>query len=265
VALRRLRRALRRRRPRVICTIAMGPHLELLELSEPAMRHYAGRHGYDLVVEHTSQAPERPVSWSKVPLIRRLMTLYDLIVWIDSDAMVVDPSRDIADELVSGADLYIAVHHYDGQEIPNAGILMVRSTPAAEDFMDLVWRQERYIDHAWWENAAILDLLGYDLSPCNPARPSPHRALFRYLGTEWNSITLDPSSEPVIRHYAGTAHEDRLAGMRADARALQLDGHLPLEAAEEAEAQRQHDDAADPAVEPIRERRPGAEEHDLLD
>ena len=233
-ALGRMLRRLRRRRPRVLCTLAIGPHVELLALSEPTLRAYAQRHGYDLVVERESQFPQRPVSWSKVVLIRRLMQRYDLVVWVNVNAMVVNPSRDIAGELIPGADIYLTAHHYDGQEIPNAGILMVRSTPAADAFLDLVWRQERYIDHVWWENAAILDLLGYDLSPCNPARPSAHRALVHFLGTEWNSITLDRSPAPVIRHYAGTTHEDRVTGMTADARRLELDDHLALEAPEQA-------------------------------
>lgn len=217
----RRRRGHDSRRPRVLCTLAAGPHLELLALSEPTLRAYAERHGYDLVVERGSLCPERPVAWSKIVLIRSLMERYDLVVWVDVDAMVLDLSRDIADELRPEADIYLVEHRYQGQRIPNAGILMVRSTRAADDFLALVWEQERYTDHVWWENAAILDLLGYRLSPCNPERPSPHRALFHFIGNEWNSISLDPSPAPVIRHYAGTTHADRIAGMSADAQALQ--------------------------------------------
>ncbi len=200
----------------MLCTIATGPHTELLRLSEPTFRAYAERHGYDLVVGAASECPERPISWSKVVMIRRLMARYRLVVWVDVDAMVLDLTRDIADELVPGADVYMVEHRFLGQQIPNAGILMVRSTRAAERFLGLVWEQERYIDHPWWENAAMLDLLGYDLAPCNPVRDSAHRPLVRFIGNEWNSIAEDPSPRPVIRHYAGKTHEVRLAGMRAD-------------------------------------------------
>jgi hypothetical protein len=93
---------------------------------------------------------------------------------------------------------------------------MVRSTARADAFLRLVWDQDRYIDHVWWENAAILDLLGYRLSPCGPERPSPHRRLVRFLGNEWNSIQEDPSPRPVIRHYPGRSRQERLARMRAD-------------------------------------------------
>ncbi len=213
-------RSARRRRPRVICTLAIGPHLELLDISEPVLRAYAARHGYDVVVARESRCPERPVSWSKVRLIQELMARYELVVWVDVDTVVLDPSRDIADELVPEADIYLAAHHYLGQEIPNAGVLMVRATPAANAFLDLVWEQEQYIEHPWWENAAILDLLGYRLEPCGPERASPHRALFRFIGNEWNSIEEDPSPRPVIRHFAGRSQEVRLAGMEAAVRSL---------------------------------------------
>ena len=203
-----------------MCTLAVGPHLDLLELSEPTFRAYADRHGFDVVVVRESQCPERPVSWSKVVLIRQLMARYELVVWLDVNAMILDFSRDIADELVRGADIYMVEHRYDGQRIPNAGVVMVRSTPAADAFLGLVWEQDQYIDHPWWENAAILDLLGYRLSPCNPERPSAHRGLVHFIGNEWNSIEQDPSPRPVVRHYAGKSHEARLAGMRADRAAV---------------------------------------------
>lgn len=211
-----LRRRFRRRGSRVLCTAAVGPHLELLELSEPTFRAYADAHGYELVVARELVAPERPASWSKVKMVQALMARHDFVLWVDADAMIVDFTRDMVDSCPRDGHLFVVEHHYDDQRIPNMGVFAARSTRQASDFLDLVWAQERYIDHDWWENAATLDLLGYRLWPCGPERPSPYSDLVRFIGNEWNSITQDPSQHPVIKHYAGKGHEERLAAMRAD-------------------------------------------------
>ena len=164
-------------------------------------------------------------------------------------------------------------HRYQDQRVPNTGVLMVRATRAADDFLGLVWDQARYIDHPWWENAAVIDLLGYRLSPCNPERPSPHRKIVRFIGNEWTG-PRETLPRPVIRHYAnrtssvssGCAPTPRPSPRCARRRNLpKLDRHLPFEAPEQAEAGHQDQRADHGAVDPVVQAGPFPEEHDLPD
>ena len=47
--------------------------------------------------------------------------------------------------------------------------MLVRGGDLARDLLDRTWAATRLVHHPWWENAALLDALGYDL----PARSSP--------------------------------------------------------------------------------------------
>ena len=79
---------------------------------------YAARHGYELALETTLPDPSRPASWNKLRVVSRLLDDFDLVFWIDSDAIVLRCDVDIAD--VSAA----RVEHRDGRD----------ETPEAEEF-----------------------------------------------------------------------------------------------------------------------------------
>jgi len=64
---------------------------------------------------------------------------------------------------------------------------------------------ERYAEHPWWENAALLDLLGYevphDLSPPRKLRDTPWSRRVGLLDPAWNVTSGIVAPHPVIRHH----------------------------------------------------------------
>jgi hypothetical protein len=193
--------------------LGAGPYAELLAVSSITFEAYAARHGYDLRLETEVVAPERPPAWSKIALVRKLLDDYDEVLWIDADAIFLDISKDIAELVRPGKDLYLVEHLYeqdDSWRSANTGVFLVRSTRWARRFLDRVWAAERYVDHAWWENAAVLDLLGYelppDLTPPRKLRSTRFDAHVELIGLEWNSTagkSLVP--RPRIRHHGRAA------------------------------------------------------------
>ena len=79
---------------KVVCTMAHGPHRELLEIARPTLARYADDNGYELVTIERPLAPARPPSWGKVVLLHELVQQYDLVLWVDADALFVDTTRD---------------------------------------------------------------------------------------------------------------------------------------------------------------------------
>jgi hypothetical protein len=212
---------------KVLCTIAHGPQTALLDLAREPLEDFAARHGYDLHLQAEAEDPSRPLSWSKVPLLERLLREYDVAVWVDADAIFLDTSRDIADELEDDRYLYLAMHRYEGQDAANCGILMLRSCDEAFALLEEAWAMTEFVDHPWWEQAAILTLLGFEIAgdpwaTAHIVRPTAHFAGTKLLHREWNSISRDPAPRPRIRHYAGLTHEERLAGMAADLETFRL-------------------------------------------
>lgn len=202
---------------KVICSIGAGPHAELLDVAGDTFRTYAGLHGYDVDLRTQLLDTERPASWSKVLLLRELLENYDFAFWVDADAAIVDASADVADETEQGKFLYVVAHEYDDQVVPNLGVIGMKAGRRARKFLDLLWNDERYIDHKWWENAAALRLLGYDFEPVMHEATTPWFRRTKFIPTSWNSIAADEADHPRINHYPGRSHEFRLEHLRADA------------------------------------------------
>jgi hypothetical protein len=202
---------------KAIVSLGSGPQSRLLGLAARSFRPYAARHGYSLELHTEIVDPTRPAPWSKIVLLRRLAEEYDLLLWLDADLVIVDRSRDIADELEDGRFLYLAEHQTKEGRMPNSGVMLMRGGEQTAGFLDEVYAQEDLIDHRWWENAAICRLLGYSLDPVGPGTPTPlltrHTKL---ISSRWNSIRDAPAPGAYIRHYPGYSLKVRAAFMARD-------------------------------------------------
>jgi hypothetical protein len=192
---------------RALCSGATGSFTALLEVSAPALERYARRHRWDLVVSREDLAAGRPAPWGKLPLVRSLLVDYDVVAWLDADAIIVDPDSDLADELEPDKDLYL-VEHWGGdpyEQRANSGVFMVRAGEWASRLLDDVWRREDLSHHQWWENAALMELLGYDIeaSPVRRDEANPWLPRVKFLDLAWNSIPhWSRSDRPRINHHA---------------------------------------------------------------
>jgi hypothetical protein len=159
----------------------------------------------------------RPAAWTKIKLVRALLKDYDAVFWIDADAMITDSSTDVASVVVPGKWLYLAQHQneHHGDHL-NTGVFLILRCNESERFLDEVWNQADLTYHMWWEQAAVLRILGYDLHPARKARPSKYGSGVEVIGAEWNSSPPNLLREARIKHYAGMSHEERLLLMKED-------------------------------------------------
>jgi hypothetical protein len=205
---------------RVLCSLGVGPYVDLLAISSITFEAYAALHGYELRLSTQLLDGGRPPAWSKIALVRELLEEYEEVLWVDADAIFLDISKDIAELVRPGKDLYLVEHLYEQDESwrsANTGVFLVRSTPWARQFLDRVWAAEQYVDHPWWENAAVLDLLGYelpaDLTPPRKVRQTEFDAHVELIDLEWNSTegaSLAP--RPRIRHHGRRSGIPELRG-----------------------------------------------------
>jgi hypothetical protein len=192
---------------RVICSLGTGDYVDLLRISSVTFRAYAERYGYDLFLSTDWLAPDRAPAWSKVLLVRRLLDEYDEVLWVDADAIFVDISKDIGDLIKDGKDLYLVEHVWEGgqKRSANSGVFLIRSSDWSRRLLDDLWSAEQFVNHPWWENAALLDMLGYEL-PADVSHPRKVRsteleARVELVGLEWNSTGGESlAAHPRIRH-----------------------------------------------------------------
>lgn len=192
---------------RVLCSLGAGPHVELLDIVRPSFERYAIRHGYDLVTRTEAVGLGRPAAWGKVAMVRELLDRYDVVVWIDADAVIVDPTDDIA-RLRWPRPIHLVTHVVDGVPVPNSGVLVAHRSRLTIRLLERIWHDRRWIDHRWWENAALIAAVGGDGDTGLTTRASRiwARVVLGPLDHRWNSIPPCPAAEPAIVHLAGVAH-----------------------------------------------------------
>lgn len=198
---------------RALLTFATGDHRKLLDLSLPRFEQYADLHGYQLI----SRPPKlmlRPVSWYKLPALIAALEEHEEALWLDADVVILDSSRDIADEVTAEAWQALACHHTPDGEVPNLGVWYVRRPMQAA--LRAAWARDRYVHHPWWEQAAMLGLLGYRLEkPVQLVEPTPLYDRTDWLGLEWNSHEQnDRHPSPRFAHATAGSLEWRVQVMQ---------------------------------------------------
>jgi hypothetical protein len=198
---------------KVLCSIGAGPQRSLLTLAARSFRPYARRHGYSLDLRTEVVDPSRPPAWSKVALIRELLERHEVVVWLDADTIVVRGDRDIADDLPGDRFLGLVEHTVAGRANPNTGVMAIRAGDEAQRFFGDVWDATEFLNHRWWEQAAVMQLLGYDPETGATTATTPWREGVQWLDKSWNSIRDDPAANPRIRHWPGYTVTRRYAEM----------------------------------------------------
>lgn len=179
----------------------------------PLMHRYATRHGHTLAVANL--VGDRPASWMKVDAIAKALKTSDVAVWLDADMVVVDSTRWIGDELPADMWHGLVEHVTDCGEVPNCGAWVLRQQmlPVLRE----VWQMTQYLDHPWWEQAAVLELLGYHVTAKPTAkreRPSDLYDRTHWLGAEWNDHPNDSRRAEHARLVHVTQYADRLATVK---------------------------------------------------
>lgn len=141
----------------LVLTYADEAYRDIGRITAPNKQMYADKHGYGF---HNEFEPfggtNRPASWNKIPYLLQYFPFYEWIFWTDADSLIMNSSIRIEDFVIdTEQDLLIAK---DGNGI-NAGHFIIRSCPWSVDFLQKVWNSNEFINHPWWEQAAIAHLL----------------------------------------------------------------------------------------------------------
>ena len=176
------------------------PYRASLARSALSFERYARRWDWDLVLSTEDLADGRPAPWGKIPLLRELLDEYDWLLWLDADVVIVDLEADVRQEIREGKDLHLVEHRLDRQYSANSGVMLIRSGDWARSFLDEAWALREYTDHQWWENAAVMKLLGYELDPVRLVQPTRWLARTSFMPLRFNSVEIDRVDLPAFVH-----------------------------------------------------------------
>ena len=189
-----------------------GPSASLIDLITPHLAAYAQRHGYEL---STSTDPDpardlgaRTPQWAKVALLRQLLPEAETVLWVDSDIVLRDQDRDIAQHFHPEDFQALSMEHGDHGPGPNTGIWLLRNNTEAREFLDAVWERGPLPDATLNDQATVASLLGFSYLPnlTRPVSPSPWLARTGWIHPSWNTLlVMHPEQQSVARgiHYGG--------------------------------------------------------------
>lgn len=180
----------------------------------PLITQYAERHGAAWRVADLRGV--RQPSWQKIPHLLAGLITHRRVLWIDADVVIRDPLANIFDELPSDSWQAMVEHETNCGMVPNCGVWVV--TRSMEPVLEQVWRCGRYLEHPWWEQAAMLEQMGYAVTDAptaaldTPTRLHQHTA---FLHPAWNHHPHDVRRVDAPRFVHVTQYHDRLSAVRA--------------------------------------------------
>lgn len=139
-------------------------HLDTREISDygdvslASKQAYAARWGFSLITVRGTLDPSRPPSWSKILLCKRMLDSFEWLWWLDADAGITNLDIDVRKHCEETTDL-IATRDANGL---NCGSFLLRNSDGARKLLDAAWRAMEFVNHPWWEQAAIQAILTHD-------------------------------------------------------------------------------------------------------
>lgn len=185
----------------------------------PLLERYAARHGADFSCVNL-QLNDAPPSWVKVPYLADALDVYDEVCWVDVDIVVARNDRSIFGDVPAGAWQAVVEHMTECGNVPNCGVWVLRKP--MRPVLAEAWSNglPRYRIHPWWEQAAMIERMGYSVYLVNGNKKSEllaptelHRQT-HFLPPEWNSHPCDSRRPAHPRFIHVTQYADRIGEIR---------------------------------------------------
>lgn len=122
-------------------------------------RIYCHKNNIDFVVHRNVIDKARPPSWSKIPAIKKMMDEgYDWVWWVDADSLPVSMEHDIWKILAKVPVDIEVILCTNGRHI-ECNTIITRNSKWARDFFDKVWNNSKDINHSWWEQKSVIEIV----------------------------------------------------------------------------------------------------------
>jgi hypothetical protein len=212
-----------------------GAWFDLWQLSREGFQKYAALYGYDfrefwfddfneeympgLFHGRLPVWPYDPTRtspcWLKIPAITASLAEYDLVVYLDNDCVILDYSKDIADELP--ADKWLAMADVTTAEGcgPNVGVVVTRTCAKANLFWNRAWEIDAWKTAKWTDNGQVMALLGYTTAPpLKKIAATEFTPGYHILSEEWNNYAHHGQVCRIFHAAWGQSGEWKLQAMR---------------------------------------------------
>lgn len=203
---------------KVIVSFGVGEHKRLLSLAIPTFYLYAHNHNYDVFLPSndffSNKTKENPPAWWKLDVIEYLFNTYDQILWLDADVIICRFDEDIMNNLDNDSDFGMVVHETPDGQVPNCGVWPLNKSSLR--WLSTLKQYNTFKrSRCWWEQAALLHLMGIDPDGIPVKLPEKSNIAWNQLDYLWNPHINDNRKIPQdTRFFHATCFNDRCAVMK---------------------------------------------------
>ena len=122
------------------------PNLTYAPISEKINRDYCQKHNIDYFSETSADtifnaSNGRALQWYKILFVQEQLrnSDHDYIIYLDADAVIVKPEKDIRDIISEYPDSDLIIARDFGPDLVNTGVMIFKNTPWSIDFLERVW------------------------------------------------------------------------------------------------------------------------------
>ena len=136
--------------------------------AEKINKEYCKKHSIEYFSETNDSTirggvDQRAIQWYKIKFIQEQLKNSDVdcIVFMDADAVVVKPEKDIRDVINEHLEKDLIVASDFGPDLVNTGVMIFKNTPWSIDFLERVWRagdqisRGKYRTQIWHEQTVV--------------------------------------------------------------------------------------------------------------
>lgn len=166
---------------------------------------YCKKHDYDFIEDETVYNPDKPIPWTKIPLILKYINDYDYIAWIDADILIMNLNTKIEHfinkyptDIICGSDW----------RMTNTGVMIIKSSDFSKNFIKAIEtnvydpkedKNDRYLN---WEQGSFINLCDKNFMNC-----MSENHICVTIPTEMNSYWYNYFPGHFVLHFAGVRGE----------------------------------------------------------
>jgi hypothetical protein len=173
---------------------------------------YCEMHGYDLICAEKYLDPSRPIPWSKILLIQKILknSSYKWIFWTDADSLIMNLGVKLEEFLDPNYNLIIGKDFHG----INTGQFFLKNCPWSLQLLFDIYAHIECIHHSWWEQQALLLEIQDHPELLNMIKIVPQR-LFNSYSTEAANSHLRSTYHKgdFILHFPNMRNLDYLANL----------------------------------------------------
>lgn len=139
---------------------------EVFELTLPSKKRYALKHGYDLLALNSFGKVDNLFDEINIGFLRafrafELLSQYDVVMWIDADALITNDTYTIDDFIFSNESCFYASWDWDGKTSMSTGNFILHKNKNIENFFNTFIDVAKHVmlNNLWGEEQTTFNLM----------------------------------------------------------------------------------------------------------